>query len=499
MNDFWNEINESGIRFRDHLQFELKTEFDLEPFTDTNTFRQDIYLFIPESLQINKETYSKNQFYSDETNLIRYRTPQLSFEQLIDTNYSQSPLNRLYELKDKLTDVEAQDSMIKELKLYGDMFQSTLRDRVAELLTELKSEQSSTKKHLQFFCQSIHKVRHAFSDLKKTFFNLDLPDRLRHAFAHVDEFIGHILNHYILGFLKELRQYDRELWIEEDRALCTLIIEEQAKLDQLFATSKNFKNTYLSPEFILYRLHLLSKFMLEPLLLKTTRHSLQEKHSTTLGALAAGIAMFVYMILLWKSTAFAINSFPFVLIVVILYILKDRIKEGLKVLYIKKASRWFPDYSTHITNLSGYNMGKLTENVSFIEEKDLPSAIRDVRSKEFDEELKMLKRHEKIIHYKRNVIINPEMTKSQARRKQLTLIFRFNIHRFLRKAANPLQSYLSLNHSSLSINETLLPKVYHLNVIIKNTYPHSKMQSKIELKKFRIIIDKTGIRRVEHL
>ena len=38
----------------------------------------DMYFFVPQSLQINKEKYNKNQFYTDLNNKIRFKTPQMS-------------------------------------------------------------------------------------------------------------------------------------------------------------------------------------------------------------------------------------------------------------------------------------------------------------------------------------------------------------------------------------------------------------------------------------
>lgn len=82
--DIWNELIEGEIHVRDKLQLELKNEFSINPNLKENRYKQEVFLFIPSPLQINPETYSKKQFYLDQTNLIRYKTPYMSLSDLIN-------------------------------------------------------------------------------------------------------------------------------------------------------------------------------------------------------------------------------------------------------------------------------------------------------------------------------------------------------------------------------------------------------------------------------
>jgi hypothetical protein len=49
------------------------------------------------------------------------------------------------------------------------------------------------------------------------------------------------------------------------------------------------------------------------------------------------------------------------------------------------------------------------------------------------------------------------------------------------------------------ISERLLPKVYHLNLIIRNSYLQEDLSQKTEIKAYRVIVDKNGIKRVEQI
>ena len=81
----------------------------------------------------------------------------------------------------------------------------------------------------------------------------------------------------------------------------------------------------------------------------------------------------------------------------------------------------------------------------------------------------------------------------------MNLIYRFNIHTFLQKADNPTHDFVKIDLESHDFKRQELPKVYHLNIILKNTFIDENLKEEIEFKKFRIILDKNGIKRVEKL
>ena len=82
----------------------------------------------------------------------------------------------------------------------------------------------------------------------------------------------------------------------------------------------------------------------------------------------------------------------------------------------------------------------------------------------------------------------------EARFYGLNIIFRFDIHHFLTKTEDPLHTYLSLDPESLTLRKIKLPRVYHINVILKNTVSIPDGSVKVYLNKFRLIVDKNGIK-----
>lgn len=500
--DFWNELHEGEIHVRDSLQFELKSEFVINPHLKENVYKQEVFLFIPSSLQINAQTYSKQQFYLDQTNLIRYKTPLMHLSDLVNPDYPFSPLLRLQNFFSESEPQLHLEIASDELKLFAAIFRVSLRERVYLLLQILEHAKSTEEENLSrsiaSLCTEVSQVCHKFRELQELARNqLNTPQLIRH-FKYVDEFISTMIDEFLLILLKQVRSLEQQD-PQTEKQICQLILKEKLYRKKNHIGPKTSKGHVFSNESLLYRQGLLNRFILEALMLKNYRFSLEEKHSHILGALAAGLAMFVYMIFfVWQISAFVINSFPFVALAVFFYILKDRIKEGFKTLYYKQAYRWFPDYSTEIWSPTGGKIGKLTENFTFIEPKQLPPGFLRIRNHHFHEELQALQRHETIIQYKREVTLKSPAS-SGARRRELTTIFRLNIHRFLQKASNPFQAKLTLDSYTQEISEKLLPKVYHLNLIIRNTYLQADGTPKVEIKTFRVVVDKVGIKRVEHI
>ncbi len=503
MDDFWNssfwrDLNEGDINFRDNLQFELKSEFPITTESEKNAFRQEIYMFIPDALQINRQTYLNDFFYMDQTNLIRYQTPVLTLPELIDNQYRRSPF---YHLKSILNDSAVKAEIVDELQLFASIFRSALRKQMRRLVLDLQHQQyTRCIEDTRIMLTDIKKVIDFFNAFKATFrktiHNQELLDHLN----HIDEYFIDTLEYYLTGYLDRLKIFlaeDKEIQ-NEIRSLL-ISVNNYRKVNHL--EPSNTEEPEIYRESILHRLSLLSKFVKEALRLKTDRLALQERYGQAIGSLAAGIAMFVYMtlfaiaLLSWANPPFVFTSFPIILIAVVLYILKDRLKEGLKVIYKHKAFRWFPDYSTKIETPKGELLGEIKEYFSFINEKDVPKNILEMRASEFHEELPTLKRHESIIEYRREVQLYYHPHKMDSRRNSLVTLFRFNVHRFIQKANDSLQTYLTLDERNLSLLHEYLPKVYHLNIIIRNIYQNKN----VEIDKFRVVIDKTGIKRVEKI
>lgn len=496
---FLDELKEGSIQFHDDLQFELKLEFNYNPEVKNNIFTQEFYLFIPESLIINSDNYSKSDFYHDETNFIRYKTPNYTFDEISDLSSKKNPLEMIYYMQ--VTNDEDLKKMIDEIKLFGNIFRSTLRNEthvLIKLLNQLDQNSEVLQLAINRFAENVNKTHTLFlktcNELEQKYHNQTLDENIK----FVDEFITNTIEYYLIWFLEKLRTFKIESLKICDKKICEILVNEGDHRKTLLPQVVNLTELQFQ-EMIAYRQSLLQKFMLEALQLKSNRIAASEQHGPLFQSIAAGAAMLIYMVLFaltWK-TSFVINSIPFVLTAVLFYILKDQIKEGIKTYYKQKAIEWFSDYKTKIYTTEDFPLGQLKENFSFVDPNKLPDEIDKIRNSGFHNHLETLHRHETIILYKREIDLYEGA--SDYPLNELNIIFRYNIHRYLEKASNPIQYRAVLDEKSEDIRIEPLPKVYHLNIVMKETHTASDQEKATKINKFRVILDKRGISQVENL
>ncbi|MGK5594630.1 MAG: hypothetical protein ACSNEK_04645 [Parachlamydiaceae bacterium] len=485
MNEFWQDLVSGEIQFRDKWQFELKSEFFPNSPSQESTYTQEFYIFIPNSLQVNEQVYPKEEFYKDQTNFIRYKTPKFTLSEIMDSKHHGSPLNRL---KIMLETSQPVDHIEDELKLLGNIFRSSLRDQILAFLTSSTIDVDEVDQ----FCNEIEEFRKQFQSIQDQLITTKHETKVVITFRHIDEFISSSIDYFLTGFLEEGRK--RFLHAGADDRICNVIISEKKYREKIAPPSE-------AKDALLYRNGILKKFVMDALLLDTSRSSIQQKYGHYIGALSAGTAMLIYILLfVWHGQVFVMNSEPFIILTVLAYILKDRLKEDLKNISYQRALRWFSDYSIEIRSPNEKKIiGELRESFTFVDESSVSKEILKVRNKEFHTILAAVKRPEQVMYIKKIVKIFPDKSPLVKRRRALNVIFRFNIQDFLTKASDPIHDYTSLDPETKELLHTSLPKIYHINIILRNSFQNDKHERKIEIKKFRIIIDKDGIKSIEQV
>jgi len=502
MDKFWEEFETGEIHFRDKWQFELKSEFF--PISDLkqSEYIQEFFIFIPNSLQINSQTYTKSDFYHDQTNLIRFKTPDISFTELVNPHNHHSPLTRLMEVKS-----DTPTSTIEfELKLFANIFRSNLRKLGYPLIFLVEKahnndEFGECKYQLEKLLYEIGQTLNKFDDVKNAI--LQQPNRLslQPIFGYIKDMMSISLNSTMTGLLEAVRSKQQPLLHSVDQSICQLLTREKKYRESRLEEPSQFSTDPGMNESILYQSGLLNKFTMDALQLQTKRLAVDQKFRTLVAGMAAAVAMLLFLLLyIWQGAVFVINSLPFVIFTVVIYVLKDRLKEELKNLSYKHMVRWFPDYTTEIRSPSGNTViGKMHESFTFMESEEVSTDIWRLRNEGYHTYLDMIKRPEQVIYYKKIVGIYQNPQTITSRLQALNIIFRHDIHKFLAKGSNPYEPYVTLDPETLELTQIFLPKVYHINIILKNTYLTPDLSQKIEYKKFRLVVDKDGIKRIESL
>ena len=139
------ETIEQAFKLHDKYQFEIKLDYEL--LQDKKTHYQILtYIFVPVSLGITRDSYSKSNFYQDVQNYIRLKTPILILREF--THHSASPLlviERITSIEDWANDPDCQERVLTSFKFLSAMLKSSIREhfnlihkRIAEASPDVK-------------------------------------------------------------------------------------------------------------------------------------------------------------------------------------------------------------------------------------------------------------------------------------------------------------------------------------------------------------------------
>lgn len=246
-------------------------------------------------------------------------------------------------------------------------------------------------------------------------------------------------------------------------------------------------------ETLVFRLSVLKKFMGSVLHLTVRKREEDRGLEQVLLAMGAGFAMlFATAVAFYYQKVYGTLSFGFFVILVVSYMLKDRMKALSQARLQNWLSKNVYDQSTSIFDpLTGKKMGVCREAVGFIPEKRVDPVALQLRNRDHITEIENTWRAEKVIHYTKDITLYPNQFLNFHKRKTgITDIVRFNLRNFLLKMDEPIKPLYALkNDQSERIPGA---RVYHVNVILRFT---SKRETRYE--RIRLVLNRDGIKRIE--
>ncbi len=496
---------ENQIRKHNQQQFELKLCYSPISQSKKNKYRIQLYFFIPDALMINNNTYPKSRFYQNLMSRIRFKTPDISLEKILDSENRDSPLPRIdHLLKARLGEIDEKE-IVGELKLLGNIIQSQVRNHVRfqiDLLNKEKKFIPLLSKQGIFYVERFFMLTNSLESLEKRLIKRKVSKKTILTYRYVDDFISHTGFYYFSGLLYSISGAQKKGLDSYSRILKKYVDQERSRRKRKKYSFVELKDSDQAKEQYLYRIHILRNFISDALALSTKRKDVKEQYFHVVAILSAALAMFLYLLLfIWQGRNFVVNSIPFILISVLLYVIKDRVKEWIRLFYSKSAFLWFPDYRIKIRSWDEQKkLGKVLESVFFIKEEKLPSDIADLRKKGFISPIEKQARPETIMKYEKEVILNTKKLYAHgARRHSLNDILRFNPVYFIRRVEDAYKEFYFLNPKTREVEKGLCPRVYHLNLVMKTFFTTKRGKIKEALVRMRVILDKNGIKRVETL
>jgi hypothetical protein len=475
------------IKIHDRKQFEVKLHYPFNKKRSEREYLVETYFFIPSTLGINKFSFHKKNFYDSVKNYIRFATPQLSLKKLL--NEVNSPLNKLYDIFSNKNSKEYNynkiDDYEHELKMFCAIFTASVRKDFIEIIKNNKVDFTSITKEFIDNVKSIIKKYRALEE------HIGNKKDYQEIFRFGDEYISLVIEKYLYIILYK---YDKNIKHED-----ILVKNELLKLiknEINHRAEKKYKSIIKedsSNEEMLFRFSALKKYFSSVLSIEAD----VEKEGTILEqilfGIAAGIAMFfATVVAFWGQSSFGNFTMPFFIILIISYMFKDRIKEMLRETLKKNVFKYLYDYKYKLYIDEKYKVGVIRESFDFIKKKKLDKNIFKLRQKhrtiEFDNKFQK----EKIILYRKKINIKSKFFKQQSNQGLIAItdIFRFDVTRFLSKMDDPKKTLFTLKDNKYK--KIFGKRVYHINLILRIVRNKDE-----KLKRFRLVLTKKGIDRIE--
>ena len=484
---------EETIHIHDKYQCEIKLGYQLADKKTTTSYDIETYLFFPNSLGINRHSYSKQNFYNDIQTYIRLKTPIILLQDIVKGK--QAPLKKLRGRIERLLLRSSQPSIAKyeyQIKMFCCICKSAIRDHVS--FTSSRSTAIDVEDALMKYLENIQEIAEDFRALR-SLLNVPTIDKdLFSIYVFGDEYLSILIESYTFELLEQLKHIDCPEKNEYSARLLGLIAHE---LD--YRTSNGYPSipdADSTNEVFIFRTGVLKKYMGNVLFLDTRVKQEGRLLEQIVFSLAAGLAMiFAVGVTSFAQSAYADVSLPLVIVLVVSYMFKDRIKELTRGYLGGKLRYLLFDHKMNIYHSPKEILGWCKESVTFIKERNVPQQIMKIRDKDHITEIENGWSGEKVILYRKRIKLFRKSIERVHRDypiESINDIMRLNIVKFLNKMDNPKKPVYI--YDGENYQKMYGKRVYHMNMIMKYS-----MDKTVSYKRFRIVLSRSGIKRIEEV
>lgn len=505
----------------DRQQLEIRVAHRLDP-SEEHLFKVDTYFFIPRNIGINASNYPKEDFYADVNALMRLEAPALSLLRLADPNDEGSPLARIVAALEEFRGSKrtpASSALAVHVKLYAYVHTEAVRrevKRLRDLLPQASDDKSGARARFEAeLKESLELIEKSLWAYRRVRAELWPFERLCHhslveAMSHADEYMSLFLEEQLgklCGALEaDPRRLDGSAFVP--RAIATIAevarreAEHRAKYDFLL-----LKKEQDDPgEYFGYRSSLLKKSVHQALYLDARKARGDTFARNAVGAVGAALAAIWALATQLPATVADLSGgtkMTFFALAVVAYVLKDRIKVFTNEYLSARLRR-----SDHTHNIVGPSLAviglgmldvKLRETMTFFALADVRERVRQIRlERRTVRQTDVLQ--EEVLHYRKSLQV--ENTREEERLPEgygVRDIMRFNMRHFLLRMDDPFEKVRYFDAGRDAFHEAKLPKVYHLNVVIRARHLRKGQSARERYEHLRVVLDKNGIVRVEKI
>lgn len=483
------------VKIHDKFSFEFKISYVTEQSSlneEENEFSINTWLFVPNNLDINRSTYSKEQFYKDTKSNVRLITPVYSLKEIYTKE--NNPISQIKEALKNLSENPASEQSLENyayhIRMFACIFKSASRDNAYSILEETNDE-----KIIELVDEYIVNTRSIFNSyrsIKNDLDRLQLEKEKTESYRFGDDFIGNILEQHTFRIMKGLE--NRKAYKKIKQKLVLLVEDErQYKRKHLYSLLdiNDPSNNYL----VVMRRGILKKFIESDLYLNTKKSKDGAFAEQFYYGIAAAISMiFATVVAFTAQQRYGNFTTPLFFALVISYVFKDRIKDLMRYYFSNQLGKKYFDTKRELEIIK-QKIGWTKESFDFVPENKIPDEVMTLRKRTPLVEAENKIYNEQIILYKKLVKLSGIKINQNKNYQFIGIndITRFNITHFIQKTDNPFIS-LYIPDEKEGYKKFQGEKVYALHFITR-----FESQKNVYFRKFRLLFNRDGIKEINEL
>ena len=469
-------------KIHDKFTLELKVGFHSLQQEPVSNFEVNIWTCLPESLDINPSKYSKSDFYRDIKTNLRLITPTYSLDDLAndENNTPIAELHKSISQLHKSTDTASTARFCHNAKMYAAIAKSAFRNGLNDLMNGQPTS-DAFRQYARNAINTLSNFRNVHNSIN------DMPDEITTTFSLCDEFLSNLYEQYVFkAYNTDAVKNDTEVsewmrWTLENEL-------EYKKRNGYLSVEK--RNSDGNTSFI-RRAGQLKKYVEGELYLKANKMSNTFMTEQIVFGIAAILAMLASTLLTYYFSDRLTNfTLPFIIAIVLIYALKDRIKDWVKYFYSNHLKKYFFDSRIWLQQ-KGEPLGLLKEGFLFVRNSKAHQEIghllhRDKLAHDVAD------RNEKIMLYRQHIRLfkNRWTRNSPYPFVGINEIIGYNINSWTRKMDNP-EMPLSV-FDDKNGNTVVGEKNYRIDFVIECSF-----EGQTEYKPFTLVCNRDGIKGIE--
>lgn len=398
-------------KIHDSQTLEFKIGYETRPELHISQYVTNLWMFIPENLEPNEKIYVADSFYEDLKTRLRLITPQYSLAELCSREAL--PYRRIRQA------LEADDAEAKfhhQVCRTCAIMKACLRDAA-----EQEKELGTPDELIQRWSE-ILQIYRQFSE------KCGGNQTLLREHKLGDEFLCQITLRYLYPIAR----------LQPGTHLNRFLLQQQTYMQQhgyaLPAQGDDKRNRHY-----VHRMANLRKFIESDLYITSHKKNSGYLLEQLMFMLSAGLAMAFALLINYYTQGAADNfSLPLILLTIVSYMFKDRIKDWVRAWFRNGVGGVFYDRRIRL-EMNGMHIGSSRQGVGYKDEENLPEAVRKCRLEASPEGDPSRYQKEDILQYRRHLRLNRKRINRLSHHPLLGVdeICRLNLSRLMRWMDDP--------------------------------------------------------------